>query len=84
MKTFEQRLGLQAEEKRLEFAQACKAVFNGGMGQRLMNALCQASHPMGNPVGSDAYETGILNGQREVVATLFRFSQLSPSQEIHE
>lgn len=75
MKTFEELLQLEPEGVRAEFHADCVELFNTPAGQRILSRLCAARHPMGFPVGRTTDETLIANGQREVVATLYRFAR---------
>jgi hypothetical protein len=75
MKSFEQCLGLEDSETRQAFAAACQDIFRSPSGRIVMARLCAARHPMSFPQGNTTDETLVANGQREVVATLFRFAQ---------
>lgn len=77
MKSFEQSLGLDDEEERKKFVGACQDAFRTPAGRIVMAYLCAARHPMSFPRGETTDETLVANGQREVVATLFRFAQTS-------
>jgi hypothetical protein len=75
MKSFEQLLGLETDEQRAEFHGDCQDVFRTPAGRRIMARLVAARHPMAFPQGHRVEHTMVANGQREVVACLFRFSQ---------
>jgi hypothetical protein len=75
MKSFEQILGLSSPELIAEFHGDCQDIFRTPAGRRVMTRLVHARHPMGFPQGDTVEQTMVANGQREVVATLFRFSQ---------
>lgn len=77
MTSFEQSLGLEDAKARAKFAAACQDIFRTPSGRVVMAHLCAARHPMGFPQGKCIEETLVANGQREVVATLFRFAQTS-------
>lgn len=77
MMSFEQVMGLENEEARKQFSAACQDVFRTPAGRTVMGFLCAARHPMGFPRGVTTDETLVANGQREVVATLFRHAQQS-------
>jgi len=75
MKSFEQTMGLEDPTARKKFADACRDIFRTDSGRIVMAHLCHGRHPMGFPQGETVEQTLIANGQREVVATLFRFAQ---------
>lgn len=75
MMSFEQLLGLSTDEQIAAFKGDCEDIFRTPAGRRVMSRLVQARHPMSFPRGSTTDETMVANGQREVVATLFRYSQ---------
>jgi hypothetical protein len=75
MTSFEQLLNIFTTPQAAEFAGDCRDIFNSPAGRRVMARLVGARHPMGFPRGATVEETMIANGQREVVATLFRYSQ---------
>jgi hypothetical protein len=77
MKSFEQILGLDDPASQAAFAGACQDIFRTPAGRIVMAHLCAARHPMSFPRGETTDETLVANGQREVVATLFRFAQTS-------
>jgi hypothetical protein len=75
MKSFEQVLGLEDSATREKFVAACQDIFRSPSGRIVMAHLCAARHPMSFPRGETTDDTMVANGQREVVATLFRCSQ---------
>jgi len=75
MMSFEQLLGLTTDEQIAGFKGDCEDIFRTPAGRRVMSRLVQARHPMSFPRGATTDETMVANGQREVVATLFRYSQ---------
>ena len=75
MKSFEELLGMTDPETRGKFQAACQDIFRTPSGRVVMAQMVQARHPMAFPQGATVEETLVANGQREVVATLFRFAQ---------
>lgn len=75
MISFEEACGLRHDDTAKVFAAACQDVFRSPSGKVILSILCQARHPMGFPQGKTIEETLVANGQREVVATLVRFTQ---------
>lgn len=47
--------------------------------RHLLSLFAAVRHPMGYPAGKTPEETARLNGQREVVAFLIRWSETNPS-----
>lgn len=75
IKSFEQLMGLDTESTQAQFHGDCIDIFRTPPGRRVLARLIQARHPMGFPQGATVEETLVANGQREVVATLVRYSQ---------
>lgn len=75
IQSFEKLLGLEDDQARAQFHGDCVDIFGSPAGRRILSRLIQARHPMGFPQGATVEQTLVANGQREVVATLVRFSQ---------
>lgn len=69
--TFEEKLfaGKYPKERTQGFRNACLAIFGTPQGKYVLAALCGAAHPLQHTADMTAHD----HGQREVVATLWRY-----------
>lgn len=72
--TFEERLFPKGKEDSASFRDLCQRVFGNEHGRTLMSKLCAACHPMQHHEAMTSHE----HGQREVIATLWRFGAIDP------
>lgn len=74
VETFEERMKSAGVDMDA-FWQDCRSLFGLPTGKRVLSALVAARNPLTFPRGATDSETFAMNGQREVVATLFRSLQ---------
>lgn len=61
-----------------DFSTLCQEVFGTPDGQRLLSVLCMAANPLEQTFTQDGRAAAHLAGNREVVATLWRYGATTP------